>query len=128
MGGQACEDVTDDNACATVNDAVTPSPWLLNQSSGPPNSFQPTNFFEGGLNLAQLGVDACFSTFVINTRSSAAGDAELHDLILGQFSRCEPAVTTQASTNGSVTPGTEVHDTATVTVTGAGNPTMRPGP
>ncbi|MGH3081455.1 MAG: hypothetical protein ACRDNH_10035 [Gaiellaceae bacterium] len=122
VGGQACEDVDNDNACATVNDVVTPSPWLLNQSNGPPNSFQPTNFFEGGLNLTQLGVDACFSTFVINTRSSAAGDAELHDLILGQFSRCEADLTTLASTTGTVTPGTEVHDTATVTVGGATNP------
>ena len=121
-GGQACEDVTNDNACATVNSVVTVSPWTVNQKGGAANSFQPTNFFEGGLNLTQLGVDACFSSFLINTRASAAGDAELHDMILGQFARCEPALTTVASTNGTVTPGTAVTDTATVLVTGAGSP------
>lgn len=122
VGGVACEDVTNDNVCATVNDVVTTSPWTLNQKEGPANSFQPTNFFEGGLNLTALGVDACFSSFLINTRASAAGDAELHDLILGQFARCVPDLTTQASTNGTVTPGTAVYDTATVEVTGATNP------
>ena len=125
--GQACEDIVlggpSDNACATVNDAVTPSPWTLNQKNAPANSFQPTNFFEGGLNLTNLGLaNACFSSFLMNTRASAAGDAELHDKILGQFQRCVPNLTTSASNQGTVTPGTAVHDTATVTVTGATNP------
>jgi len=125
--GQACEDIVlggpSDNACATVNDAVTPSPWTLNQKNAPANSFQPTNFFEGGLNLTNLGLaNACFSSFLMNTRASAAGDAELHDKILGQFQRCVPNLTTSASNQGTVQPGTAVHDTATVTVTGATNP------
>lgn len=121
-GGQACEDVTSDNACATVNDVVTPSPWTLKQKGGPDNSFQPTNFFEGGLNLTNLKVDACFSSFLVNTRASAAGDAELHDMVLGRFARCQPSMDTTSSSQGTVQPGTAVHDTATISVTGASNP------
>lgn len=123
-GGQACEDVTIDNACATVNDVVTASPWTVPQKGAANNSFQPTNFFEGGLNLTKLKVDACISTFVINTRASASGDAELHDVITGKFDRCEPALTTKASTNATdIVPGTAgMFDTATITVTGATNP------
>jgi hypothetical protein len=48
-------------------------------------------------------------------------NSELHDYALGQLASCTPALTTQASTNGTVTPGTAVHDTATITVTGASN-------
>jgi hypothetical protein len=122
-GGQACEDVTNDNACATVNDVVTPSPWTVNQKGGAANSFQPTNFFEGGINLTALHVDACISSFLINTRASAAGDAELHDMITGPLGRCTPGLTTQASTNATnVQPGSPVTDRATVQVTGATNP------
>lgn len=123
-GNDACEDATNDDVCATVNDEATPSPWVVQQSSGPANQFLPTNFFEGGLNLTALKVDACFSSFLVNTRASAAGNAELHDMVLGQFARCEPNLTTQASSNApnTVTPGTAVTDLATVQVTGADNP------
>jgi hypothetical protein len=123
-GGQACEDVTNDNACATVNDVSVPSPWVVPQKTGGANQFAPTDFFEGGLNLTKLKVDACISSFLINTRASAAGDAELHDMISGQFARCTPALTTQASTNATdVLPGaTGIFDRATVTVTGATSP------
>jgi hypothetical protein len=121
-GGADCSAVTNDPACAVTNAVVEPSPWTVNQKNAPANSFQPTNFFEGGLNLTELGVDACFSSFLINSRSSASGDAELHDKVLGQFARCVPEMTTQASTAGPVTPGTAVHDTATITVLGAANP------
>ena len=123
-GGQACEDVTNDNACATVNDVSVPSPWTVNQKTGGANQFAPTNFFEGGINLTKLKVDACISSFLVNTRASASGDAELHDMIIGKFDRCTPALTTQASTNATnVLPGaTGIFDRATVQVSGATNP------
>jgi hypothetical protein len=118
-----CPEVTNDNACALANDTSSASPWVLPQASGGNNQFSPTDLFEGGMNLTNLGLGgACFSSFLINSRASAAGDAELHDKILGQFARCAPTTTTQASTNGTVQPGTAVHDTATVTVTGATSP------
>jgi hypothetical protein len=124
VGGQACEDVTNDNACATVNDVSVPSPWVVAQKTGGANQFAPTDFFEGGINLTKLKVDACISSFLINTRASASGDAELHDMISGQFARCTPALTTQASTNSTtVLPGaTGIFDRATVQVSGATSP------
>lgn len=118
-GGVECSPtLVNDPACAIVNSTSQTSPWTLSQKNAPANNFAPTNFFEGGLNLTELGVDACFSSLLLNSRASAAGDAELHDKVLGQFQRCFPTLATQASTNGSVTPGTAVHDTATVTVSG----------
>ena len=118
-GGVECSPIlVNDPACAIVNSTSQPSPWTLNQKNAPANNFAPTNFFEGGLNLTELGVDACFSSLLLNSRASAAGNAELHDKVLGQFQRCFPTLATQASTNGSVTPGSPVHDTATVTVSG----------
>ena len=73
-----CLAVTNDPACAVTNDVVKPSPWTLNQKNAAANSFQPTNLFEGGLNLTELGIDACLparrrrATLSCTTRSSAA--------------------------------------------------------
>src|SRR5262249_34860789 len=111
-GGQECGNAAgqsgpNDPACAIANNSSTASPWPLPQAAGGNNqsSADPVHgssaFFEGGLNLSGLGLgSACFSSFLINTRASAAGDAELHDKVMGQFQRCAPALTTQASSNG----------------------------
>jgi hypothetical protein len=122
--GQACSaTLTLDNACAIVNDSVQISPWILNQKNAPANSFQPTNFFEGGVNLTALGLaKACFSSFLMNTRASAAGDAELHDKVVGQLEHCGLALTTVPSKDRTtnkyiIGTDTSVTDTATVQVT-----------
>ena len=120
--GQACEDVTTDNACATVNaSAGVTSPWTLSQKNAPANQFDATNFFEGGLNLTNLGLaNACFSTFLLNTRASAAGDAELHDKVIGQFGRCGASLSTNRGATSSFEIGGSITDSATVSVTGTG--------
>jgi hypothetical protein len=103
---------------------LTTSPWTFLDKSGNSN-FLNGEFFEAGLNLSHPDINLageCFSSFLSETRSSTSTTAVLKDFVLGQFDVCEPELTTQASTNGSVTPGTEVHDTATVKVTGAANP------
>jgi hypothetical protein len=103
---------------------LTTSPWTFLDKSGNSN-FLNGEFFEAGLNLSHPDINLageCFSSVLSETRSSTSTTAVLKDFVLGQFDVCEPELTTQASTNGSVTPGTEVHDTATVTVTGAANP------
>src|SRR5439155_23219943 len=126
-----------DNGCAVANTTVPPSPWILPQK---PIKGKDVNdqfnadaadglstFVEGGLNLSGLGFgDVCFSSFLINSRASAAGDSELHDKLLGRFQRCAPQLTTQQSvaanqdgTPGTVQQGTAVTDRAKVTVTGA---------
>lgn len=132
--------INNDNACAVANTAVTSSPWILPQKNiqgkAVGDQFNAdtvhglSSFFEGGINLTGLGLGStCFSSFLINSRSSAAGDSELHDKMLGSFQRCTPDLTTQQSvtanqdgTPGTVQPGTAVTDTATVAVTGATNP------
>ncbi len=130
----ACEDVTGDPACAAVNETNSIlSPWHLNgavtggtdkgqKESGSTTTFEPTNFFEGGIDLTTLQIDACFSSFALNSRASSTGDAELHDVVIGQFARCSPTMTTQQSATADVQPGTPVTDRATIQVTGAANP------
>jgi hypothetical protein len=129
-----------DNGCAVANTTVTASPWILPQKpikgKNVNDQFNAdvthglSTFVEGGLNLTGLGFGGvCFSSFLINSRASAAGDAELHDKLLGTFQHCAPNLTTQQSvtanqdgTPGTVQPGTAVTDRATITVTGATSP------
>lgn len=123
--------LSNDPACATVNTASTPSPWAFDPKSGPDNSFGPGMFYEGGIDLGFLGVaDECFSSFLIETRSSQSVDAVLKDFVAGQFAQCGsstlttpklgdgttnvPAAGTSITTAGSI----QVKDEAQVTVNG----------
>ena len=119
VGSSACDPLaTGDAACAVVNDTTQPSPWTIPQKGAPANSFAPTNFFEGGVDLTRLKVDACFSSFLLNTRASAAGDAELHDKVIGQFARCGANLVTNRS-QGTIDIGQSLTDSATITTTGS---------
>jgi hypothetical protein len=72
--------------CAEVNDAATPSPWAYTPSKGPANIFPKGGFFEGGVNLSQLGIsNVCFASFLAETRSSQSVDATLKDFVTGTF-------------------------------------------
>ena len=72
--------------CAEVNDAPTPSPWSYTPSKGPANIFPKGGFFEGGVNLTQLGIsNVCFASFLAETRSSQSTDATLKDFVTGTF-------------------------------------------
>src|SRR6185503_835004 len=67
-----------------------PSPWPY-QAKGKPaaNTFPAGAFFEGGIDLGCLtgaGVSACFSNFILETRSSASVTASLKDFLIGHFS------------------------------------------
>jgi hypothetical protein len=119
-----------DNACGLVNSGTITMPWSFTDKSGTPNN-QALNgeFFEAGINLSTLGLAGeCFSSVASETRSSTSTTATLKDFVLGGFQKCTPTLSTQvknsagANTNGTVQPGTPVHDTATVTVTGAQSP------
>jgi hypothetical protein len=69
-----------------VNDAPAPSPWAYTPSQGPANIFPAGAFFEGGVNLSQLGItNVCFSSFLAETRSSTSVDATLKDFVTGTF-------------------------------------------
>jgi hypothetical protein len=119
-----------DNACGLVNSATITMPWSFkDKSATPSNGALNGEFFEAGINLSTLGLAGeCFSSVASETRSSTSTTATLKDFVLGGFEKCTPNLTTQVknssgtNTNGTIQPGTPLHDTATVAVTGATNP------
>jgi len=130
IGGDAtgvrdCAVVSTDDFCASVNptDGAT-APWLFKNKSGQ-TTFAHGEFYEGGINLNNLGLqDACFPSFLAETRSSQSTTATLKDFVSGSFQNCSPTlVTTPSATVASpVTPGTAVHDTLVVTGQGVAHP------
>jgi hypothetical protein len=55
---------------------------------------------EGGVDLTQLGLEGCFSNFLVETRSSPEIGAQLKDFLLGSFEVCESALTTTPADSG----------------------------
>ena len=129
--GCATNPLNNDPACAIVNSAaLTSHPWTFTDKGTGGSNPQQGEFYEGGLNLTALGFgDTCFSTFLVNTRSSQSVDASLQDFALGQLGSCSTTLTTAASlnasgttidnsntaANGTASSGT---DTATLTING----------
>ena len=115
-----------DNACATVNAENEDSPWAYQakEQGSPAGVFPPGHFFEGGIDLAGLGLaDECFSSFLIETRSSASVDSVLKDFVAGQFELCGATMVTDASSGtDDLNLGDPVTDTATITVSGGSQP------
>ena len=89
----------------------------------PNNNAYPINaFFEGGIDLNSLGLQgACFGSVLTETRSSDETNAILKDFVVTPFEPCTSGITTTAS--ASVNVGGSISDTATVTGSGAGDPT-----
>jgi hypothetical protein len=114
--------------CGIVNTStsLTTSPWPFKDKSGNTN-FAQGEFYEAGINLSGLGFgNECFSSVLAESRSSASVSAVLKDFVLSSFSPCGASMTTTPSAGTtdatSVSPGTSVTDTATVTGTGITNP------
>jgi Bacterial Ig-like domain (group 3) len=120
---------TNDQFCGIVNSGTITMPWSFTDKSNTPNNGALTGeFFEGGVNLSELGLaDECFSSALAETRSSTSTTATLKDFVLGSFDSCEAGMTTQASLGANVTPGTPVTDTATITGEGTDNPPVPTG-
>ncbi len=113
-----------DAFCGLVNSSTITMPWSFTDKSGTPNNGALNGeFFEGGVDLTDLGLGGqCFASVASETRSSTSTTATLKDFILGGFGACGSSITTQES-NGSANPsiGTgsvSVSDTAHVTVDG----------
>ncbi|HET9564071.1 MAG TPA: SpaA isopeptide-forming pilin-related protein [Mycobacterium sp.] len=108
-----------DAGCATVNSSPTPSPWPYTPKSGPANIFPSGSFFEGGVDLTQLEVEGCFSSFLAETRSSTSLSAQLKDFIGGSFQPCRakisiaPTATNEVGTNHTFTITAEKLDPTT---------------
>jgi len=97
-GGDCIPGVGGDNVCATVNQAAVPSvPWPYTPKSnvGDAQIYPIGTFFEGGIDLTALGLtDACFSTFMAESRASAPFDSVLKDFVgPHDFSTCNIEVT-----------------------------------
>jgi hypothetical protein len=87
------------------------------------------SFFEGGINLDAFPALAgsCFSSFLVETRSSSVVTATLKDFTLGQFNTCVSLEVSKEADDTSVCEGTPtqysytVHNTAGVAI----NATLR---
>ncbi|MDQ3047154.1 MAG: T9SS type A sorting domain-containing protein [Bacteroidota bacterium] len=74
------------NAFAITNTTAVASPWPFVPKTGAANIFGAGAFFEGGIDLCAIpGLDPCFTSFLIETRSSFAIDAVLKDFLNGSF-------------------------------------------
>lgn len=86
----------DDLACAFTNAGGEASPWPYSPKAGPAGVFPTASFFEGGVDIgALLGPQGmgCYSTFLMETRSSQEPTAQLKDLVIGSLDLCGLAVT-----------------------------------
>jgi len=111
---------TGQELCATVNDTTIETAWPYSGKSEPANDEVASGgLLEGGVNLTDLGLEGCFSSFMATSRSSASLTADPKDFILGSFEACGATITTDAS-ESSFEIGGSITDSATVTVTGGG--------
>lgn len=66
------------------------APWDYTPKQGPAGYFPYNSFMEGGINITQmLGATPCFSSFLLETRSSTSVTATLKDFVLGQIDTCK---------------------------------------
>jgi len=88
--------------CNTVNNSTINSPWAYQSkiSGSPANTIYAGGFMEGGVDLTQLQLEGCFSSFLVETRSSPEVGAQLKDFLLGTFEVCESSLTTTPADGG----------------------------
>lgn len=104
IGSQCPLDSSNVNICATVNSIPVLEadiPWLTEtkkSGQGYSPDLDVSQFFEGKINLTQLGLVGCFSKYMAVTRSSTSLTATLFDYALGNFELCSIDVTKQCST------------------------------
>jgi hypothetical protein len=123
------EAITGDQACALVNPAAVNSPWTFQDqaSHSPANVFGANEFYEGGLDLTGLGfTNVCFSSVLLNTRSSQSGTSALQDFALGNFGGCGSTLKTTPSVGagGVNLPPTSTSNPSSVSVTDSAHLTV----
>jgi uncharacterized repeat protein (TIGR01451 family) len=92
----------DGKTFAIVNGSNVTLPWTFNNKSKTGgNVALPGEFLEEGVNLTSLGLNACFSTFLAETRSSQSPTATLSDFVLGTFDTCDVQLPNSASVQAS---------------------------
>jgi hypothetical protein len=119
------------NGCNTVNNSTVKSPWDYQSkiSGTPANTLYAGALMEGGIDLTSLGLEGCFSNFLVETRSSPEVGAQLKDFLLGSFEVCQSSLKTTPKDgsgndipSGGLSIGTgsvTARDSADLQVTGA---------
>lgn len=82
--------------------------WEYTPKGGAPGGPIPVNsFFEGAINIDAFPALAgsCFSSFLVETRSSASVTATLKDFVLGQFNTCAAIEVSKTADNTAVCAG-----------------------
>lgn len=82
--------------------------WDYTPKGGSPGGPIPTNaFFEGAINIDAFPALAgsCFSSFLVETRSSASVTSTLKDFALGQFNTCAAIEVTKTADSNAVCAG-----------------------
>src|SRR4051812_6998479 len=128
-----------DPACATVNNSNQDSPWTFTPKTGAANIFAKGEFYEGGIDLADPRLNLageCFSSVILETRTSQSVDSVLKDFVSAGFEHCGANITIAPSAVNAVgqshtftvnitrtvsgqTQGVPNGQTATVTLTGS---------
>ncbi len=113
-------------ACAVTNPGGEASVWAYTPKQGTPGIFPVASFFEGGVNVSKLlGATPCFSTFLVETRSSTSLTAQLKDFVRGELTLCGLDVTKTCPANGTVNAGgTSIHYLFNGTATNTGIGTL----
>jgi len=116
------------NAVFSVSNAVAQTlpgscpAWVHTPKTGPNGTIQINDYFEGGINLNAFPAlaGACFSSFLVETRSSAVVTATLKDFVLGQFNTCASIEVSKTADDNDVCEGHQttytyvVHNTSGV--------------
>src|SRR5437867_1350264 len=103
-----------------------PVPWPFKSSASgaAANYVQAGEFFEAGVDLNSLFPNHVgpfiFSSFVVETRSSTSSTSTLSDFILGHVSTAPDVAVTKVADSSTVSAGTQVGFTVTVSNVGAG--------
>ncbi|KFZ38827.1 hypothetical protein HR45_05325 [Shewanella mangrovi] len=120
-------------ACAITNETpelagVANGLWPYENKEGIANTYPYESFFEGRLNVskafAEVGITEipCFSSFLIETRSSRSETAQLKDFLGGDFPLCSIAITkTCGATELTGSNQFRIDYTLTLTNTGVGS-------
>ena len=108
--GFLCGSSSNDKACAITNLANINPPWNHPaKTAAADGSLLPQEFYEGGVDVTQLQIDAgnvdgngnplvpCITTFLADTRSSQSPTATLFDYAAGSFPVCRPATSLTVS-------------------------------
>ena len=94
VGGTCGAGGTTDTVCATTNNGIlTGIPWVTqDKTSNNNHTLQVSEFFEAGVNLTDIygggGNAPCFSSYLLETRSSDTLDATLKDFAGGELNTC----------------------------------------